>query len=176
MFLELKKIRNIIVKQLHEHIQRPVVMMRQTSDKPLKDDKIDYPFIGYNLIMPFKNEKGQGVYSNYEVDSTNPDFKKDIIKNLNLQVQFTISFSAYSEDSISAKQLALDAFDYFKHIGYENLVREQIIVVECTNISNRDVFDTDYYERREGFDVRFRTTHDIKARLETIEKYKIKRY
>ena len=65
-----------------------------------------------------------------------------------------MSFSAYAEDSISAKQLALDASDYFKHIGYENLVREQIIVVECTNISNRDVFVTDYYERREGFDVR----------------------
>ncbi|EJU22972.1 hypothetical protein HMPREF1143_0499 [Peptoanaerobacter stomatis] len=174
--MELKKIRNIIVKQLHEHIKRPVVMLRQISDKPLKNDKIDYPFVGYNFISSYIKEKGQGVYKQFETSSSDTRFEKDIIDNLNLQAQFTMSFSAYADDSISAKQLALDALEYFRHIGYRQLLQENIVVIECMNISNRDIFEIDYYERREGFDVRFRTTHDIKTRIETIETYKVNRY
>ncbi|MGP1567977.1 MAG: phage neck terminator protein [Peptoanaerobacter stomatis] len=173
--MELTTLRNSIVKLLHKHTKRPVVMIRQTADKPLTKDKkeVDYPFIGYNFLGTLIKDKEMGVYEDVVIESNNPNFEKDIQENLHLQSQFTISFSVYSKDTMEAKQLALDVWEYFKHIGYYDLQKENIVVIECMNIQNRDIFEVDEYERREGFDVRFRIAHKIQRRLETIEKYTI---
>ena len=173
--MELTKLRNVIVKLLHEHTKRPVVMLRQAQDKPFKQDEsgVDYPFIAYNLISTLTKDKEMGNLIQEEIKSSNQNFKTDILETLQLQPQFTISFSVYGKDSMQAKDLVLEVWNYFKHKSYYDLIRHNIVVVECMNISNRDVLQIDEYERREGFDVRFRTTHQIQRTIETIETYKI---
>ena len=173
--MELTQIRNVIVNLLHNHTQRPVVMLKQISDKPLTADKssVDYPFLAYTITYPFIKDKEMGMHTQEVVDSTNPRFEKDILQTLTFQAQAVISFTAYAKDTTEAKKLAQSAWDYFKYIGYYDLSVNDIVVIECMNIQNRDVFEVDSYEWREGFDVRIRYVHNIQRRLETIETYKI---
>lgn len=173
--LELTQFRNTIVALLHQHTDRPVIMMRQNADRPTKADKtgIDYPFLAYNFISTYIKDKGQGNYSAAEIPSDDPRFKVDLLESLELQPQFSISFTAYAKDEMQAKELAMKAWEFFRFSGYHLLAREKITVVEVLGISNRDIFEVDDYERREGFDVRFRRLQKIENRLETIEKYEI---
>ncbi len=175
MFLELTRLRNAIVKLLYEHTKRPVVMLRQNADKPLNSEKtgIDYPFLGYNFVATYINDKGTGNYKAINIDSKNPRFKVDLLESLELMSKFSMSFTAYSKDEVSSKDLAMTAWEFFKFRGYHLLARENLIVVDVMNVGSRDIFDIDDYERREGFDVIFRRFHKIESTLETIETYKI---
>lgn len=175
MFLELIKLRNSIVKLLYEHTKRPVVMLRQNADRPLEEGKnhVDYPFLGYNFVATHINDKGMGNLSAVHVPSQNSNFKVDLLESLELMSKFSMSFTAYSRDESLSKDLAMKAWEFFKFTGYHLLARENLVVVDVMNVSNRDIFDVDDYERREGFDVVFRRFHKIDNRLETIENYKI---
>lgn len=175
--MALTKYRNAIIRLLHEHLSRPVVMLRQNADRPLKPDKstVDYPFLGYSVLATFIQDRETGNYAVTEVPSTDPRFKVDLMESIELQPQFTLSFTAYAKTSEEAKELSLRAWEFFKLQGYHALARENIIVVELMNIGSKDLFEVDDYERREGFDVRFRTLHRIENRLETIETYKVKK-
>lgn len=173
--MELTKLRNTVVNLLHQHTKRPVVMLKQISDKPLTADKkqVDYPFLAYTVTSSFIKDRQMGTIDEKIVDSTNPRFEKDIMQSLYLQPKCSFSFTAYAKDSQEAKQLAQMAWDYLMHTGYFDLSASDIVVVDCTGVQNRDIFEVDTYERREGFDVKFRYVHTIQRRLETIEKYKI---
>lgn len=129
--MELINLRNVIVKLLHEHTKRPVVMIKQAQDKPLKEDKanIDYPFIAYNFLTTFIKDKEMGSYKQEQIKSDNPNFKNDIMETVILQAQFTMSFSIYGKNSIESKNTALKAWEFFKHIGYYELLRHNIVVV-----------------------------------------------
>lgn len=169
-----EKVRNAIVKELYNFTKRPVLMMRQANDRP-KNQKgeTDYPFIAYNFLSTFINDRQVGIYEQTEVPSTNPKFEKDIIDTVYFQPQFTMSFTAYAKTSLEAKDLAQRIWDFFRHNSYYMLLTSNIVVVEVGNIQNRDVLEVQTYERREGLDVRFRTTHKIEQRIETIETYEL---
>lgn len=175
--MELIEFRNIVIKLLYDYLQRPVVMINQIADKPLKEDKseIDYPFLSYSITSSFIKDREMGTLEEKIVTSNNPKYDKDIIQILTFNAKCSFSFTAYAKKSIEAKALAQKAWDFFKHVGYFDLSRNNIIVVECTNIQSRDIFEIDTYERREGFDVIFRFIHQIDRRLETIEEYKFNR-
>ena len=150
-------------------------MLKQNADRPLTLDKaaIDYPFLGYNFVSTYIKEKGTGNYSAVHIKSQNPEYEVDLLESLEMMSKFSISFTAYGKDELQSKQLAMIAWEFFKFKSYHLFTRENLIVVDTMNIGNRDVFDVDDYERREGFDVIFRRVHKIDNRLETIEKYRI---
>lgn len=169
-----EKIRNTIVKELHNFTKRPVVMMKQAKDRPRNQKgDTDYPFIAYNFLSTFINDRQVGIYEQTEVSSVNPRFEKDLIDTVYFQPQFTISFTAYAKTSLEAKNLIQIVWGFFKHNSYYPLLKSNIVVVEVGNIQNRDVLEVETYERREGLDVRFRTTHKVQQRLETIETYEL---
>lgn len=167
--MDMERLRNIIIKLLYQNLGCPVVMLNQSEERP------EYPFVGYNFISTHIKSKEMGNYHTTEIPSLDCKYPIDLLETVELQPQFTISFTAYSKDSIEAKSLALKAWEFFKLGAYRPLARENIIVTEWTNIGNRDIFETEHYERREGFDVQFRTTQKIQNRLETIETYELKK-
>lgn len=170
--IELEEIKNTIVKLLHEYTNRPVVMLSQAHERPHKDNKTDYPFIGFSINTIKKDREMGSVYEELK-KSDNIRFEYDVVKKRVFQSQCVFSFSAYASTRAQAQNLAQRAWDFFKHAGYLSL--ENITVIECTDIQSRDAFEVDGYERRAGFDVRIRFVHNIDLIVETIEENKINR-
>lgn len=170
----INKFRNEVINLLYNYVKRPVIMLNQISNKPLIKDtnKIDYPFLGYKIISCVK-ENERGISEEILVDSKDKNYTKDILQKLHLQMQINLSFTAYSDDENSSNDLIKKVYDYFKYIGYFELISKDIVVVDLKNIQNRAIFEVDFYERAVGFDARFRITDTIQRKIETIETYKI---
>lgn len=163
--MDLQAIRNVIVQGLHQYTSRPVVMLEQNKHKP------DYPFLAYQITTPYVKGFGHDVETRELVESNNPSFEYDFEEKKLDQPTFTISFTAYSFDSLESQQLALQARDWLNHIAYYELKRLGVVVVSIEAIGNRDTLIIDDYERRNGFDVIFRATSEATRRLETIEEW-----
>lgn len=171
--MELIKLRNEIISLLYRYVKRPVIMMKQPFNRPVREDgETDYPFIACSMIS-FVPDKGMGTYEQREVISENPNFKTDIIETLTLQMRLSMSFTAYAKEKAQAFELASKAAEYFRHAGYFEFSKRDIVIVKTGGIKSRDIFETDDYERREGFDVDIRHAVKSEKRFETMEKHKI---
>lgn len=157
--------KNSLIGLLNEFLKRPVVMKNQEFPRPQKNQMVDYPFLAYTVTSHRITDEGRGNYS-YEKDPESSDSLISIKEN---QVKFSISFSSYSRIEEESKSLCTSAIHFFEHIGYEALRKLDITVVDITNVSARDEFQTDTYERITGFDVICRTTETIEKNIETIE-------
>jgi len=71
-------------------------------------------------------------------------------------VEVVFSFTVHSKDADDAYQRCYALIEFFDFTGRDALRDVGIIVVNVTNVQNRDVFLTIEYERRVGCDVRFR--------------------
>lgn len=168
------KTRNEIIGLLHTYLRRPLIMLNQASDRPEIKGKTDYPFMGYRVITDLIKDREMGIYGSKSIPSNNPLWDIDKLESVEFQPQMTISFTAYDRDLVKSKELAIKAWEYLNHIGYYDLSAKNIVVVECQNVSGRDILEVDDYERRHGFDARFRYTYKIDRRNATIENYDIK--
>lgn len=142
---------------------------------PIEDvqPKEPYPYIAYNFINPYTQFRGQGNYTRDLVPSTDERFGYDVEETLEVQPQATISINAYSKDKLEAQELAKKAMGWFKHVGWQYLYDNNIVVVSIEAFGDRTIHIVDYYEHRIGFDVIIRFTDEIKRRFETIETYDI---
>ena len=135
--------------------------------------KEPYPYITYNFTSPYTQFRGQGNYSIDFVPSNDERFQYDAEETLEVQPQATISINAYSKDKIQAQETAKKAMDWFKHVGYQYLFDNNIVVVNIEAFGDRSILIVDHYEFRIGFDVIIRFTDEIKRRFETIETWNI---
>lgn len=157
--MDLKTIRNSIVYQINGLVALPVIFTPTVAPLP------SYPFVTYSFISTYLDGA-----SHEEVTEATGDW---VNRELVTQSEFTMSFNAYSLDSMESKSLIKAIWDYFKHTGYHKLKEIDLVVVEVGNINNLDVLDINKYERREGFDVRFRTIDRTSRPTETIKTYNI---
>lgn len=91
-------------------------------------------------------------------------------------VSFTVSFCCYADDKDVSVRNAIKARDWFKMIG-RGLLKEtlDVVVAEIGEIQNRDINIGEEWERRQGFDVDFRTVDVVEMDLEWIEKVNLQR-
>lgn len=167
MVIAIKEIRNAIVKGLYEYLGLIPIPIEDVQPKE------SYPYITYNFINLYTQFRGQGNYTRDLVLSTDERFEYDVEETLELQPQATVSINAYSKDKLEAQELAKKAMDWFKHVGWQYLYDNNIVVVSIEAFGDRTIHIVDYYENRIGFDVIIRFTDEIKRRIETIETYDI---
>lgn len=157
-------IRNKIIEKMTDMLGVPVIQSNQTEDRP------PYPFLAYTIISSNIPERGTGNYLQEVIPSESNEFKSDIKETLQEQPQFLISFTAYAENDFDAAELARKAYDLLKFQLYYFLRAIDVTVIEIKNFGSRSVLEEDEYERRCGFDVRFRTSYQIERTVETVEK------
>lgn len=165
--ITIKEIRNAIVKGLYDYLGLIPIPIEDLQGKE------PYPYITYNFISPYTQFRGQGNYRRDLEPSNDERFELDMEETLELQPQATISINAYSKDKLEAQELAKKAMGWFKHVGYQHLYDNNIVVVNIEAFGDRTIHIVDYYEHRIGFDVIIRFTDIIKRRLETIEDWDI---
>jgi len=165
--IAIKEIRNAIVKGLYEYLGLIPIPIEDVQGKE------PYPYITYNFISPYTQFRGQGNYQRDLVPSNDERFELDVEETLELQPQATVSINTYSKDKLEAQELAKKAMDWFKHVGWQYLYDNNIVVVSIEAFGDRTIHIVDYYENRIGFDVIIRFTDEIKRRIETIEIYDI---
>lgn len=137
------ELRNTLVLLLHEYLGRPVILKEQTAQRP------EYPFLGYHFISLKQQKEGKG---NISYDHSGQTLKKE------RQVQHSVSFTAYAKTEAEARELAEKAKDFLEFYGYEKLSAVEIVIVRCTELQSRNIFEIEDYERRYGFDAFIRTT------------------
>ncbi|WP_425447742.1 phage neck terminator protein [Dethiothermospora halolimnae] len=160
--INIKDIRNFIVKELVNHIGKPVIPSNNIGKKP------PYPYILYKFTTPYNSQN-----NSIEIDETIPSlgtkFKYDIKTTRIEQPSITISFTAVSKDEMESIDLAMQLKDWFRLKGYYLLKRNNLIVKSIEAFGNRDSLIVGDYERKVGFDVILRTVDETSIIVETIE-------
>lgn len=165
--IAIKEIRNTIIKGLYEYLGLIPIPIEDVQPKE------PYPYITYNFINPYTQQRGQGNYSIDFVPSTDERFELDVEETLEVQPQATISINAYSKDKLEAQELAKKAMGWFKHAGWQYLYDNNIVVVSIEAFGDRSILIVDHYEYRVGMDIIIRFSDTITRRFETIETYNI---
>lgn len=160
------KIRNDIVKGLRDYLGCHVVPTDTSADRP------EYPFISYKITSPLSSGKTYSLID--KPIFSEPGKPADSIELIRReQAGFTMSVSAYSQNESEACDLAIKTANWFNFIGYLFLKEINVVVVNVSVIGDRTTQIVDSYEKRYGFDVRFRVARDIRTVIETIERYNI---
>lgn len=132
-----------------------------------------YPFYSFKFISLLQDDDGEGNYYHDFPTSLDSRFKYDYREIFSHQPYYVLSFAAYSDSLIECQDAIQRAWDWFKHVSYQDFKDKNLVVVEVGNITDRTVFKDVAFEYRYGFDVRIRRLHEIERRTETIESYKI---
>lgn len=152
-------IRNTIIKELYQYIQKPIIPNTNTQKRP------GYPFADYSITANV-GDSGEGNYSYSESGI-------DLKETLSLQNKISFSFNVYSKDEIESYELAKNIWDWFRHIGVDVLSFNNIVVVDVMDIDNRTILEINKYEMRYGFDVIVRYKDSIEKIDITIDEYTI---
>ncbi|HBZ80917.1 MAG TPA: hypothetical protein DEP07_11090 [Brevibacillus sp.] len=152
-----KAIRSAIVQGLAAYLAIPVIEMNGGGDMP------DQPFLTYDFT-DFGDARGFPV-----------EYQEGDILRQEGTVTGTVSFLSYADDKATSIENAIRARDWFKREGRELLKdRVNVVVSEISPIDNRDVLLADEWERRQGFEVTFRTTDVTEGEYVVIEKASVK--
>ncbi|WP_301171033.1 phage neck terminator protein [Brevibacillus nitrificans] len=153
-----KAIRSTIVRGLASHLGLPVIELNGGGDIP-KTAFLTYDFdqgIGESKGFPVEFQEGSKIR---QVET----------------VPFTVSFLSYADDKATSIENAMRARDWFKTTGYEVLKDTvNVVVADLGPVENRDVLIGVEWERRQGFDVDFRTIDETEMALVTIDKANVK--
>lgn len=152
-----KAIRTAIVQPLAAHLSLPVIEMNGGGDMPTQ------AFLTYDFSGP---EDAHGFPIEYQEGNN--------LLHVGT-VSFTVSFLSYADDKATSIENAMRTRDWLKRDGRELLKdRVNVIVSEISPIENRDVLIGDEWERRQGFDVTFRTLDVTSSEFIAIEKANVK--
>lgn len=160
---------DLIKKELFKDTKRVVVDTDNIKEKP------DYPFYSIKAINLLQSSGEYGNVSYEFTTSNDKRFKYDYLNTLEIQPNMVLSVNAYDKDPFDSMDVAYDAYNFFRFSGRLRLADNNFIVVDVSDVSNRTALNVDNYEYRFGFDVKIRYVHDIEARIETIESYKIRK-
>lgn len=152
-----KTIRSTIVRNLSAYLGLELVEMSGGGDIP-KTAFLTYDISDIEPLTPTARHVQDGV------------------DHYRTRTGFTITFMSYADDKATSVENAMRAQDWFKTFGYQTLKDVDVIVYEMTPVSNRDVLIGDEWERRQGFDIEFRTQSLAEMPLtEWIEQTKLTR-
>lgn len=152
--LKIDEIRSVIIRNLKKTTGVTTIVAEQSSEQS------PYPFI---TVKPTTIGKKVGRVTQYmKEDSQYTEMDIEMVLSIT-------SFGADTEDDIDqAIDNAYKALRFFEVDGVEVLQGNNIVVVETTELTNRDTFISIEYERRAGFDVRIRTRVQLVKEIDTI--------
>lgn len=151
--IDFEKIRLTVAKSIKEHLQIPVIRTNQNAEPP------QYPYIGYTVTTLMKTNNG--TYGEFI-----EDIDGESVKIYRKEFQQIWSFTAYSDDDLQSKTLALKLYDFLDKIGSISMSDNEIVIQRIENITNRDNLLTTDYEYRNGFDVTFAFMNEIVEKTE----------
>ena len=158
--INLAEIRTVILTGLRGRLQKQwpaaaVVMAEPGRPEPEK------PFVTMNFASPYIPERGLP-------SETYTTAGADIEITQKRHVTTVCSFNIYAQGYDLSREIGLEAQAWFEFFGYEHLNMPGIVVAEVMPLQNRDVYLVDSYDRRVGFDVRFRVGSELVRELTTI--------
>lgn len=139
-----------LINELSSYLSRPVILADQSAPKP------KYPYIAIKEMI-------NHIPAPQSI-TTEEDKQKS-----HSQATKPLSITAYSKDFNDVNDLINKVFNWFEFTGYRTLKNLGYVVERVESIMNRDSLIVDDYERRRGFDVILRFTHEIERDLEVIE-------
>jgi|SRR5690625_1328978 len=146
---------NEIVLMLERFVIHPVILGNQAAPRP------SYPYIAINETTQYSPQAGH---------VENKNLPEDIKQIYVSQPTFTLSVTAYGNQFDDTRELAERAFVWFSFSGFNELKNAGFIVVDQSDITNRDSLIVDDYERRRGFDVTIRFADKQERVIEEIKK------
>lgn len=167
------QLRNGLVKRLWDYLGCPVILADQGQpEAPL-------PFAIYSVTAPYIPDGGLGDYA------VLPDGENALVTRREMPTA-TFSFTFCSQDRTGedgvfirgadeAMELADRAIGWFHHVGYEDIARMGITIVEVGQAQDRTTLIVDEAARRVGFDVLVRYTRVDARTASTIETVKIQK-
>lgn len=156
--LALEAIRTIIIEGLSTHVGSEVTV---TNGKGVKEDGL----LTCEFSEVFHSSRGFPVVM---------QLGDKLVKTET--VYFTMTFLSYADDKVTRLQNAWTAREWFRSEGHTELKEKvNVVVSKVGSVSNRDIQMDTVWERREGFDVEFRTMDSLESDLEWIEQTKIQR-
>lgn len=135
-----------ILKTVNAEVRQGRRVIEQLST----DKQPEYPFLSYTVINPYLNPK---TYTDGD--------------SITEEVEIVISYTWMSEDSMEVMSLAQTSATHIKARGTrQRLYDKGIVIVDTMGFGNRDTFITIETERRVGFDVKIRITHENTVLME----------
>ncbi len=159
--INLADIRTHILTGLRDHLRQQwagVTVVMAEPDKP----EPDMPYLTMNFTSPYIPEPGLP-------SETLADAGQDLELTQKRHVTAVCSFNVYERDYDLSREIGLEAQAWFEFYGYDHLCLQGVVVVEVMSLQNRDVYTEDAYDRRVGFDVRFRLGSSLSRVITTIE-------
>ena len=111
------------------------------------------PFGVYNITSPYINGTGREIT---EYISDTEGIKQRKIE----EYRATLSFTFYADTNEEVIELAFLVREWFAFYGEEFLNKENVVVADIGNITDRTTFLVDSYEYKHGFDVQLRLTDE----------------
>ncbi|NQX68484.1 hypothetical protein HQN90_20370 [Paenibacillus alba] len=154
-----RNIRSAVVKSSSADIGIKLIEMNNSGKAP------PYPYITYDFTeMP----DAAAGFAAVTFDGSH--------KTHTETVEFSISFQSYANSKDESIENAMRLRDWFLTTGHQLLKDTvNVIVVSAGPVQNRDVRIGDEWERRNGFDVDFRTVNFVITNEMPIETAEIKR-
>lgn len=159
--MEISDVRETIIPELTLFCGRPIIMADDVGEKPTGSHAT------YKITLPY----GRGIGRPEEIPEPTPEGLQ--MKRIE-EYRATFSFTAYSMDEIESYELAQKIHDWFSFEGYNFLNQFGIAVAEQTDITNRDAFIVENYERRNGFDVILRIMRTRRQNVDWFDKVAMK--
>lgn len=158
--MRVTELRDAIIPALSQYCGSPIILADQIGPRP----KVAH--MTYKMTTPYGKSPGQAEETAVEI---NGEYKLKRVSDY----KTTISFTSYAMDEVDSIDLAQKVHDWFSFDGLDTLQSIGVAVVMLTDVTNRDAFVINDYERRNGFDVILRVTHTQYKNIEWIEKVEI---
>ena len=139
-------LRNHIIGGLNNYMGDECPVLLSTSVEPQQK----YPYISYTITNPRIEPVKYSMYEETRLDR--------IKRRYETIIEQVYSFTVIGNEEDQVHDLLHKAVNYFRIYGVNDLSIHQIAIVEVSNVQNRDNFISVEYEKRIGFDVRFRVT------------------
>lgn len=154
-----RNIRSAIVQSSSAELNMPLVEMNGSGPTA------PYPYITYDFTDIPDPTSGLAAVSFDGLNKTHEE-----------TVEFTVSFQSYADYKDESIENAMKLRDWFLTAGHQKLKDDvNVVVARVGAIQNRDVRVGNEWERRNGFDVDFRTVNTIVTSELPIESADIQR-
>lgn len=151
-----KQIRSTIIQGVKSHTGLMVIEMNGGGDAPSGS------YLTYDFSEGLQSGRGFPIVAQHENQQT-----------ITETVNFTVSFLSYANDKATSIENAMLTRDFFTGIGRLMLKDENIVVVQTGAVDNRDISIGNEWERRQGFDVEFRTQSISEYEMNVINKIEL---
>lgn len=152
--MSIEDFRNKVIPAIHALVGVPIVEADQTADAP------EGLHASYKVTLPYAKGVGQPDRM-YKDDGISLDMVN--VENYKATVSITTYAFDDPENGIFdlSENLAQDIHDWFRFHGEDILGECGIVIMDATDVSNRDTIIVENYERRHGFDCIMRMSREI---------------